>query len=85
MPADTMPEPVARLRRAPTGDSRPEAIEAPAAPDRPQLCEDPFTPVLAGRLASMSRAGVQAHRLLPHVTGDTANAPLRDEHAAAAL
>ena len=48
----------------------------------PQVRTDEFTPLLAERLAAMSRAGLAAHQLL---RGAAAVGPLPDEHAAAAL
>jgi hypothetical protein len=49
----------------------------------PNLTQDPFAPVLADRLAAISRAGVDASQLLRSAisTGGT----LPDDHAAAAL
>ena len=52
----------------------------------PQIRDDEFTPLLAERLAAMSRAGVTAHRLLRTAAApDHPAGPLPDEHAAAAL
>ena len=48
----------------------------------PQVRSDEFTPLLAERLAAMSRAGLVAHQLL---RGAAAAGPLPDDHAAAAL
>ena len=48
----------------------------------PQVRTDEFTPLLAERLAAMSRAGLAAHQLL---RGAAAAGPLPDDHAAAAL
>lgn len=48
----------------------------------PQVRSDELTPMLAERLATMSRAGITAHQL---VRGATAAGPLPDDHAAAAL
>jgi DNA primase catalytic core len=49
----------------------------------PNLTQDPFAPVLADRLAAISRAGVDASQLLDSAI--TAGGPLPDDHAAAAL
>ncbi|MGL5823386.1 MAG: MobF family relaxase [Nocardioides sp.] len=48
----------------------------------PHTRRDDFTPLLAERLAAISRAGINAHHLLHAATGA---GPLPDEHAAAAL
>ena len=48
----------------------------------PQVRTDEFTPLLAERLAAMSRVGLAAHQLL---RGAAAAGPLPDDHAAAAL
>ncbi len=48
----------------------------------PAIHGDDFTPVLAERLAAISRAGLSAHRLLRAVVAEGA---LPDDHAAAAL
>jgi len=48
----------------------------------PALRHDPFTPVLADRLAGLSRAGVDARTQL---TRAVTTGPLPDDHAAAAL
>ena len=48
----------------------------------PQVRNDEFTPLLAERLAAMSRVGLAAHQLL---RGAAAAGPLPDDHAAAAL
>lgn len=48
----------------------------------PALRHDPFTPVLADRLAALSRAGVDART---HLTQAATTGPLPDDHAAAAL
>ena len=49
----------------------------------PNLTEDDFAPVLAGRLAAISGAGMDARQLL-HSAASTGG-PLPDDHAAAAL
>jgi AAA domain len=49
----------------------------------PNLTKDAFAPVLAGRLAAISRAGMDASQLL-HSAASTGG-PLPDDHAAAAL
>ena len=49
----------------------------------PNLTEDPFAPMLADRLAAISRAGVDARQLLRSAI--TTGEPLPDDHAAAAL
>jgi DNA primase catalytic core len=49
----------------------------------PNLAKDAFAPVLADRLAAISRAGVDVRQLLG--TAITAGGPLPDDHAAAAL
>jgi DNA primase catalytic core len=49
----------------------------------PNLTRDPFAPMLADRLAALSRAGVDARQLLGSAI--TAGGPLPDDHAAAAL
>lgn len=49
----------------------------------PQIHDDDFTPLLAERLAAMSRTGLPAHQLLR--TAATTSSPLPDDHAAAAL
>ena len=49
----------------------------------PNLTQDPFAPVLADRLAALSRAGVDARQLLRSAI--TAGGPLPDDHAAAAV
>jgi DNA primase catalytic core len=49
----------------------------------PNLTRDPFAPILAGRLAAMSRAGVDASQLLRSAI--TGAGPLPDDHAAAAV
>ncbi|MDC5696309.1 relaxase domain-containing protein [Intrasporangium calvum] len=48
----------------------------------PRLAGDEFAPILAERLAALSRAGVDARALLERVA---AQGPLPDDHAAAAL
>jgi DNA primase catalytic core len=77
-----------RLNRAVTGDHTPalkewrQLLYAVA----PQVRDDEFTPLLAERLAAMSRAGVTAHELLRTATAaDHPAGPLPDEHAAAAV
>ena len=49
----------------------------------PNLTQDPFAPVLADRLAAISRAGVDARQLLHSAI--TTGGPLPDDHAAAAV
>ena len=77
-----------RLNRAVTG------VHTPALKEwrqllyslAPQVRDDEFTPLLAERLAAMSRAGVTAHELLRTATAaDHPAGPLPDEHAAAAV
>jgi DNA primase catalytic core len=74
-----------RLNRAVTGDHTPALKEWRQLlySLAPQVREDEFTPLLAERLAAMSRAGVQAHQLLRSAV--EAGGALPDEHAAAAL
>jgi hypothetical protein len=48
----------------------------------PYVCSDSFAPILAGRLAAISRAGVNATQLLRSALN---RKPLPDDHAAAAL
>jgi DNA primase catalytic core len=48
----------------------------------PYVCSDSFAPILAGRLAALSRAGVNATQLLRSALN---RKPLPDDHAAAAL
>jgi conjugative relaxase-like TrwC/TraI family protein len=48
----------------------------------PDVCSDSFAPILAGRLAAISRAGVNATQLL---STTVIRKPLPDDHAAAAL
>ena len=48
----------------------------------PNISEDSFAPILAGRLAAISRAGVDAKQLL---RAAALGKPLPDDHAAAAL
>jgi hypothetical protein len=63
---------------------------APAWPQRrplvaqlaPNISEDSFAPILAGRLAAISRAGLDAEQLLRAAVLEK---PLPDDHAAAAL
>ena len=78
-----------RLNRRITGDHTPALKEWRQLlySLAPQVRGDEFTPLLAERLAAMSRAGVQAHQLLRTATAaaDTGAGPLPDEHAAAAL
>jgi hypothetical protein len=49
----------------------------------PNLTQDPFAPMLAGRLAALSHAGVDASQLLGSAIA--AGGPLPDDHAAAAV
>jgi DNA primase catalytic core len=49
----------------------------------PNLTKDPFTPMLADRLAATSRAGVDTRELL--YSAITSGGPLPDDHAAAAV
>jgi DNA primase catalytic core len=77
-----------RLNRAVTGDHTPalkewrQLLYSLAA----QVRDDEFTPLLAERLAAMSRAGVTAHELLRIAAAtDHPAGPLPDEHAAAAV
>ncbi|MEO3939318.1 MobF family relaxase [Dermatophilaceae bacterium Soc4.6] len=84
------------LDRAVTGDRAPALQEwgellghvlAPTAAATPgggrdHHAADAFVPLLAERLAAVSRAGLPAHRLL---TTALAEGPLPDDHAAAAL
>ena len=49
----------------------------------PNLTQDPFAPMLADRLAAISRAGVDARQLL--CSAITTGGPLPDDHAAAAV
>ncbi len=49
----------------------------------PNLTQDPFAPMLADRLAALSRAGVDARQLLRSAI--TTGGPLPDDHAAAAV
>ncbi|MDN5899216.1 MAG: relaxase domain-containing protein [Brachybacterium sp.] len=73
-----------RLTRKVTGDHTPalkewrHLLHAVA----PQVGGDEFTPLLAERLAAMSRTGLDAHQLLRSAVQVR---PLPDEHAAAAL
>ena len=74
-----------RLNRRVTGDHTPALKEWRQLlySLAPQVRGDEFTPLLAERLAAMSRAGVHAHQLLR--TAADGRRPLPDEHAAAAL
>ncbi|KRF20164.1 transfer protein Tra [Nocardioides sp. Soil797] len=77
-----------RLNRAITGDHTPALKEWRQLLHTlaPQVRNDEFTPLLAERLAAMSRAGVTAHQLLRTATApDHPAGPLPDEHAAAAV
>ncbi|WP_246371241.1 MobF family relaxase [Nocardioides pelophilus] len=77
-----------RLNRAVTGDHTPALKEWRQLlySLAPQVREDEFTPLLAERLAAMSRAGVTAHEVLRSAAApDHPAGPLPDEHAAAAL
>ncbi|UUW88633.1 MobF family relaxase [Pimelobacter simplex] len=77
-----------RLNRAVTGDPTPALKEWRQLlySLAPQARDDEFTPLLAERLAAMSRAGVTAHELLRTATAPNHPAgPLPDEHAAAAV
>ncbi|GAB6986813.1 MobF family relaxase [Nocardioides pyridinolyticus] len=77
-----------RLNRAVTGDHTPALKEwrQLLSSLAPQVRDDEFTPLLAERLAAMSRAGVTAHELLRTATAaDHPAGPLPDEHAAAAV
>ncbi len=77
-----------RLNRAVTGDHTPALKEWRQLlySLAPQVRDDEFTPLLAERLAAMSRAGVTAHALLRTAAApDHPAGPLPDEHAAAAL
>ncbi|MDN4175202.1 MobF family relaxase [Nocardioides sp. SOB77] len=77
-----------RLNRAVTGDHTPALKEWRQLlyTLAPQVRDDEFTPLLAERLAAMSRAGVTAHELLRAASApDHPAGPLPDEHAAAAL
>jgi DNA primase catalytic core len=49
----------------------------------PNLTQDPFVPMLADRLAALSRAGVDTRQLLGSAI--TTGGPLPDDHAAAAV
>jgi hypothetical protein len=49
----------------------------------PNLAQDPFAPMLAERLAAISRAGADTRQLLRSAI--TAGGPLPDDHAAAAV
>ena len=49
----------------------------------PNLTQDPFTPILADRLAAISRAGMDTRQLLR--TALSTGGPLPDDHAAAAV
>lgn len=77
-----------RLKRAVTGDHTPALKEWRQVlySLAPQVRDDEFTPLLAERLAAMSRAGVTAHeRLRAAAAPDHPAGPLPDELAAAAL
>jgi DNA primase catalytic core len=77
-----------RLNRAVTGDHTPALKEWRQVlySLTPQVRDDEFTPLLAERLAAMSRAGVTAQELLRTAAApDHPAGPLPDEHAAAAL
>ena len=77
-----------RLNRAVTGDHTPALKEWRHLLHSlaPQIRDDEFTPLLAERLAAMSRAGVTAHQLLRTAADpDHPAGALPDEHAAAAL
>ncbi len=77
-----------QLNRAVTGDHTPALKEWRQLlySLAPQVRDDEFTPLLAERLAAMSRAGVTAHQLLrTATTPDHPAGPLPDEHAAAAV
>jgi DNA primase catalytic core len=77
-----------RLNRAVTGDHTPALKEWRQLlyTLAPQVRDDEFTPLLAERLAAMSRAGVTAHQLLRTATApDHLAGPLPDDHAAAAV
>ena len=77
-----------RLNKSVTGDHTPALKEWRQLlySLAPQVRDDEFTPLLAERLAAMSRAGVTAHQLLRTATApDHPAGPLPDEHAAAAV
>ena len=77
-----------RLNRAVTGNHTPALKEWRHLLHSlaPQVRDDEFTPLLAERLAAMSRAGVTAHHLLRTAADpDHPAGALPDEHAAAAL
>ncbi|CAM3583859.1 MobF family relaxase [Nocardioides marinus] len=77
-----------RLNRAVTGDHTPALKEWRQLlyTLAPQVRDHEFTPLLAERLAAMSRASVTAHELLRTATApDHPAGPLPDEHAAAAI
>ncbi|MQW77312.1 relaxase domain-containing protein [Nocardioides sp. dk4132] len=77
-----------RLNRAVSGDHTPALAEWGRLlySIAPQVRGDEFTPLLAERLAAMSRAGVTAHELLRTAAApDHPSGPLPDEHASAAL
>lgn len=77
-----------RLNRAVTGDHTPALKEWRQLlySLAPQVRDDEFTPLLAERLAAMSRAGVTAHELLRTAAApDHPAGPLPDELTAAAL
>ena len=77
LPATAQPAPGRRPHPGAQGMAPPALLEL-----APQVRSDEFTPLLAERLAAMSRAGVAAHQLLRSAA---AAGPLPDEHAAAAL
>ncbi|WP_371304148.1 AAA family ATPase, partial [Nocardioides sp.] len=77
-----------RLNKSVTGDHTPALKEWRQLlySLAPQVRDDEFTPLLAERLAAMSRAGITAHELLrTATTADHPAGPLPDEHAAAAV
>lgn len=77
-----------RLNRAVTGEHTPALKEwgQLLSSLAPQVPDDEFTPLLAERLAAMSRAGVTTPDLLRTAAApDHPAGPLPDEHAAAAL
>jgi DNA primase catalytic core len=69
--------------RLAVGDGHAMDEWAPAlASVEPRLVSDPFAPMLAARLAGLSRAGLEVRTLLDLAT---CQGPLPDDHAAAAL
>jgi DNA primase catalytic core len=77
-----------RLNRAVTGDHTPALKEWRQLLHSlaPQVRDDEFTPLLAERLAAMSRAGIRAHELLRTAAApDHPAGSLPDDLAAAAL